>query len=291
VLEEDRVLQIVRSFVPEAKKLMHVDETGGEARMYAIDGNIIFKVQRPHRLRLSTSLKREVFYLNQIAEQLPHLSVPRVLGYVHEGAMLEGIVMTRMPGTALRYTELTQEQTSVMLIKHGRALAQLHQLNQQPFLDSGLFYSDTNAAGLRTRYVSRFEMMLSRLVDTPENEKEVARKLIETVVADVPESIALVALHSNPYKEHLFINEDKSYSGVIDFGDAYISHPVNDLRRFNTSERKTLLKGYLEQGATSDCFSRLWDVAYAIDAVTNMLQTKRSISEIKDASELLSWIW
>jgi aminoglycoside phosphotransferase (APT) family kinase protein len=270
---------------------MSVDETGGEARMYAVDENIIFKVQRPHRLRLSTSLKREVFYLNQIAEQLPHLSVPRVLGYVHEGAMLEGIVMSRMPGTALRYTELAEGQTATVLKDHGRALAELHRLKQEVFLDSELFYSDSNVAGLKARYVSRFEMLLGRLDDVPDSEKAAATKLIEAIVAGIPDDISLVALHSNPYKEHLFVNEDKTYSGVIDFGDAYISHPVNDLRRWNSAERKALLQGYLEYEPVCKYFHQLWEIVYAIDAVSNMLQSKHSVAAVRDKPELLNWVW
>jgi len=97
VLEESRVMEIVREFVPHASRVSSVDETGGEARVYFIDDDIVFKTQRPHRLRLSTSLQREVFYLNYLTETLPHVSVPRVLGYIKESPMLEGTVMTRLP--------------------------------------------------------------------------------------------------------------------------------------------------------------------------------------------------
>ena len=66
VLENDFILNIVRQYAPGAKKVTDVDETGGEARTYAVDNNIILKVQRPQQLRNTTSLEREVFFLRQL---------------------------------------------------------------------------------------------------------------------------------------------------------------------------------------------------------------------------------
>ena len=291
VLEDSQVLHIVRSFVPGATKVTHVDETGGEARMYAVDEEIIFKVQRPHRLRLSTSLEREVFMLRYLEKNLPQLSVPRVLGYVKEGPMLEGTVMTRMPGMAVRYAQLSDEQREAMLREHGKALAMLHRIDQKEFLDCGLFPSDEGAEGLKDRYLSRFDAMLGRLGDTSDYEKDAARALVVAIVTNLPTTLSLVTLHSNPYKEHTFVKADKSYSGMIDFGDSYISHPANDLRRWNSAERKSLLRGYLGEAKMDDGFSAVWDIAYAIDALTNMLQRQTQVSAITGLDELLQWEW
>ncbi|MCL2497429.1 MAG: aminoglycoside phosphotransferase family protein [Symbiobacteriaceae bacterium] len=291
VMEENHVLEIVRAFVPEAKRVTKVDETGGEARMYAIDEDIIFKTQRPHRLRLSTSQAREVFYLKYLAEALPQVSVPRVLGYIKEGPMLEGTIMTRMPGTAVRYTEMSSEQRTAMLLEHGQAIAQLHSLDQKPFLKSGLFPNDEDAASLQERYATRFEAMLGRLGDTSDYEKDAARKLIEAVLAELNEVDCMVALHSNPYVEHTFVKSDKSYAGMIDFGDAYISHPVNDMRRWNSAERKTLLQGYFGGRQMSANFAMIWNITYSIDALTNMLSQQIQVSQVSDKAELLQWEW
>lgn len=60
VLVDTVVLGLVRPFVPTAQAVTAVDESGGEARTYLIDGQIILKTQRPHRLRPRTSLEREI---------------------------------------------------------------------------------------------------------------------------------------------------------------------------------------------------------------------------------------
>ena len=291
VLDESRVMELVRAFVPQAVRVTAVDETGGEARTYFIDDSIVFKTQRPHRLRLSTSLEREVFYLNCLAEILPQVSVPRVLGYIKDGPLLEGTIMTRMPGTAVRYTELSSEQRRAMLLEHGQALALLHSLPQEPFLQSELFPNDEDAAGLRERYRTRFEAILGRLGDTSDYEKDAARELMSAILADLIEVDRMVALHSNPYIEHTFVKADKSYSGIIDFGDSYISHPVNDMRRWNSADRRALLQGYLNGRQINDTFATIWDIAWSLDALTSMLSKQMQVSLIKDLTELRVYEW
>src|SRR5215210_9339145 len=96
VLDESVVLTVVRRHWPAAGRVTGVDESGGEARTYALDEDVILKTQRPHRVRPRTSLEKEVFHLEQVASQAPEISVPRVLGYGRELGV-EYTVMTRMP--------------------------------------------------------------------------------------------------------------------------------------------------------------------------------------------------
>ena len=56
VLDSDTVLAIVRRHAHAAKAVVAVDELGGEARTYAIDDDLILKVQRPQRARLRRPL-------------------------------------------------------------------------------------------------------------------------------------------------------------------------------------------------------------------------------------------
>lgn len=79
VLDPDAVLAIVRLHAAGAKAVRAVDESGGEARTYAIDDGLILKVQRPQQLRARTSLDKERFLLEQLAG-LEGVRVPRVLG-------------------------------------------------------------------------------------------------------------------------------------------------------------------------------------------------------------------
>lgn len=68
-------------------------------------------------------------------------------------------------------------------------------------------------------------------------------------MALLPENDERVALHSNPYLEHTFADpQTHTYLGTIDFGDAYLSHPAFDMRRWNLpAEREALLRKYPSQ--------------------------------------------
>ena len=52
---------------------------------------------------------------------------------------------------------------------------------------------------------------------------------------------------------------------IIDFGEAYFSYPVHDLRRFRAPEdRKAVLAGYFEASEPSKEFMAVWRVGCAI---------------------------
>jgi hypothetical protein len=52
---------------------------------------------------------------------------------------------------------------------------------------------------------------------------------------------------------------------LIDFGDAYISHPTFDLRRWRTrEERAALMEGYTHEQPVSAAFMQMWRVAQII---------------------------
>src|SRR5262245_53881660 len=88
ILTEAEVLRCVRKFVAGARSLTHIEESGGEARTYVVDGALVLKVQRPQQVRVSTSLAKEVFYLRQLAAYDASLPVPQVLGYARESNLL-----------------------------------------------------------------------------------------------------------------------------------------------------------------------------------------------------------
>src|SRR5712692_4142012 len=128
ILDNELVLSLVRRHVPGARAVTAVDESGGEARTYVVDSDLILKTQRPQQLRPRTSLAKEVFFLNQIAAVLPELCVPRVLGHGREGRYIEYTVMTRMPGMALRHVKLDSAQRQAVMKELGRTLRRIHQM-------------------------------------------------------------------------------------------------------------------------------------------------------------------
>jgi aminoglycoside phosphotransferase (APT) family kinase protein len=259
VLDEQTVLNLARRHVSSCAAVSSVDETGGEARTYSIDDNLVLKVQRPHRLRHRTSLEKEVFFLNQL-RAYPEIVVPQVLGYGREES-IEYIVMTRMPGVAALTVDLNGVKRTEVLLQLGRVLRRLHSIPQPPFQNSSLF------PGYRTReeFAAAAQSGLAGSVqvigETPDlwSLDISPEKLAENAFSGLPTTVDLVALHSNPGPEHVFVQPDTlEFVGIIDFGDSYISHPALDWRWPNHQDRLTILQGYGEETSVSEEFMMAW---------------------------------
>ena len=85
------------------------------------------------------------------------------------------------------------------------------------------------------------------------------------VLAALPASVDLVALHSNPGPVHTFVQPDTlDFVGMIDFGDAYISHPALDWRWPTHADRVALLQGYCDETPVTDEFMAAWRAALVL---------------------------
>ena len=234
LLSTEQVLAYARQLAPEVKAVTSVDETGGEARTYAIDNHLIFKTQRPQQIRPRTSLKKEVLFLQQL-EGVEGVNVPKVIGYGHPEPLIEYTLMTRIPGVAFRNAQLAGETRREALKALGRMLHRVHSIPQTPLRESGLFFGDQSPVDVRWRMGSIFDDVAEMIKNEgkawnyPLSPESVGRR----VMATLPDVKDMVALHSNPGPEHTFVDPaNGNLTGIIDFGDAYISHPVNDLRRY-----------------------------------------------------------
>jgi hygromycin-B 7''-O-kinase len=69
VLSDDRILQLARRHAASVQKVTAVDESGGEARAYMCDDDLVFKTQRPPQLRPRTSLEKEALILRHLAAE------------------------------------------------------------------------------------------------------------------------------------------------------------------------------------------------------------------------------
>lgn len=303
VLSNDLVLSLACRHAPDAHAVTHVDETGGEARTYAIDETLILKTQRPQQLRPRTSLEKEVFFLNHIAETAPELPVPRVVGYGREqvtddavgGAMIEYTLMTRMPGVAMRRAELADSPRREVLRQLGATLRRLHALPVAPFVASGLFPGDQSFVDTQIRFGGYFNDLADemRQEHTPWRLPLTLEQVGARVIASVPRTDERVALHSNPYLEHVFVHPESGvYAGLIDFGDAYISHPAFDLRRWNRpADREALLQGYASAQPVSDAFLATWRAVMMLgDVVTIAYYPERAAEAEQDLLALLAQI-
>ncbi len=197
MLDERTVLDLVRRHVVRCSAVTSIDETGGEARVYILDNNLVLKVQRPHRLRPRTSLEKEAFFLHQLAAY-PDIVVPHVLGYGRHGN-IEYIVMTQMPGVPALMVELTGVQRTNMLHELGRTLRRLHSIPQAPFYGSALFPGTRTQEEFAVRVRENLGHVVQVIGATPNLWRlDVSpADLASRVLAALPASIDLVALHSN----------------------------------------------------------------------------------------------
>jgi hygromycin-B 7''-O-kinase len=291
VLDDDLVLSLVRRHVPDARAVTGVDESGGEARTYVVDGSVILKVQRPQQLRPRTSLEKEVFFLKQL-EGVPDVSVPRVLGYGRDGQYIEYNVQTRMPGSAMRHIPLEEETRGEVLTELGRTLRRIHELPQEPFVASGLFPTDESFAVVRARFEAYLDSMVQRIREheRPWSLELTPEQVAERALAALPPSDVRVALHSNPGPEHTFVSpENGAYSGLIDFGDAFISHPALDLRRrAGPRDRDAIMRGYTVEGPVSEHFLTTWRVVQVLsDLIDIAYYPDRADGAEQDLRELV----
>src|SRR5215217_5210945 len=291
VLSEETVLSLARQFVSDVEAVTTVDESGGEARTYLIDDRLILKTQRPQQLRPRTSLRKEVVFLKQL-QGLQGVNVPRFLGYGHPEPTLEYTLMTRMPGIAVRNAKLESETRREAMKDLGRMLRRIHNIPQEPLRECGLFFGDQSPVDIRWRMGSFFNDVAQMIHE--ENKpwnfhlppEEVGRCLMRTL----PNVETIVPLHSNPGPEHTFVDPASGkLTGVIDFGDAYFSHPVNDLRRYRApADRQAVWEGYLESGPVEDDFMATWRVACGIaDLVAIVYSPEYQAAAMQELDQLL----
>lgn len=260
VLDPEVVLRLARRHVPAASAVLSVDETGGEARSYLLDDGTIFKTQRPHRVRVSTSIEKAAFFMQQL-DGIEGISVPRVLGYGREST-IEYVCETRMAGIAVRFADLDEASKRTMLGDLGRLLRRIHAVEQAPFFASDLMPGDREQHSLVERFQAGFDRAFAGIASDKSrwtlsaSPETVAAAALDALPVDVP----LRALHSNPGPPHAFVDATTGVlTGLIDFGDAFISHPAFDLRTWpRFQERLDLLAGYRSESDVDDAFVQVW---------------------------------
>ena len=288
VLAEEVVLAAARRHVPQAGRLLRIDESGGEARAYFLDGGIVMKTQRPHRLRPRTSLRKEALFLAELERQ-GDFPVPRALGH---GEMdgIEYLCLTELEGVAVKHCALDPKKQAALLGELGRTLRAIHEIEQSPFAESELMPGDRAPVDLKTRVFETFDRLAAALgaderfagvIDV----REIARHRL----AVTPENTLPVALHSNPGPEHTFVDPTSgAFVGLIDFGDAYRSHPAFDLRPWTkAADADALLAGYRSAGPLPAGFEDVWRTGLIIIELARAARGLRSTEELVTAVKRL----
>ncbi|HUZ53611.1 MAG TPA: phosphotransferase [Streptosporangiaceae bacterium] len=259
ILADDRVLELARRHAGSLLKVTFVDESGGEARAYMCDDDLVFKTQRPQQLRPRTSLEKEAFILGQLAAQ-DDLPVPRVVGYGREDDV-EYLLMTRIPGVCLESTSLFGAARVAVLAELGATLRRVHDVDQSAMETSALIPGDASAGGLHDRISALFDQLIASLAADPRWAAEIdLRAVADQALASLPAGTLPVTLHSNPGPEHCFVDPGTGrFTGLIDFGDAYRSHSALDVRSWRSPEdSRHMLSGYRALGPLPEGFEHVW---------------------------------
>ncbi|MHB2028288.1 MAG: phosphotransferase family protein [Acidimicrobiales bacterium] len=287
VLGDEYVRELIARHADVAPGEVSVDETGGEARTY-LCGDVVLKTQRPHRLRPRTSLEKEAFILKEIDRQST-LRVPRVLGYGRDGDV-EYEVLSRIPGIALRDATLQVAARSAVLKDLGRVLRQFHELDQARFRVSPLVAGDAGASDTVLRLAEQFDEVSASIEDlgaaVPNSDQ-----LREKILSSVPENFDTVVLHSNPGAEHCFVDPaTETFSGLIDFGDSYRSHPALDVRSWRCVEdSREILAGYASSRSLSPGFMDVWRAGMVLSELRLLARGYREAREVSASiAEILS---
>jgi aminoglycoside phosphotransferase (APT) family kinase protein len=266
VLSDAVVVGLARRHAPHAEAVTGVDESGGEARAYLVDDAIVLKTQRPHRLRPRTSLAKEAYLLDLLAPALGG-RIPRLLGYDEvdtEDGLVEYVCMTRVPGRATRNVTLSADARWELLQQLGGVLRTLHTAK----VDPDRLPTDTDAAALRRRLEFAFGDLADAFAEHHTTTPPLPLTLEEVIgraLAALPDTLAPtpLVLHSNPSPTHVFVDaETGRFTGVIDFGDSYSSHPTLDLHRWpDPADRLVLREAYLDGTPADAEFDRMWTIA------------------------------
>lgn len=283
VLPADLVVELARPHLPgnaPIRSRMTVDESGGEARAYLFgdgpDGpaastsrapGVVVKTQRPHRLRPRTSLAKEAAMLRALAGSPVAGRIPALYGYDRvdtDAGPVEFIVMSRIPGRAARSRDLPAAARENLLGQLAQVLRVVHDLDAAAF-PRGTLPTVAGAGGLRARLEPNFADLVERFAERPATwplplpAREVARRALDALPAT---PTGPVPLHSNPGPTHAFCDERGTFTGLIDFGDAYAAHPALDLRSWpEPDDRRILRERYLDGRTPDAAWDAVWTTA------------------------------
>lgn len=278
VLDDDDVLRLVRRHVPGAVAVRGVDESGGEARTYAVDDDIVFKTQRPHRLRPRTSLEKEGRFLDALGAQAG-VPVPRNLGYGRDGNV-EYLVLTRVPGVALANFGGDVAARPAALRALGHTLRAIHVIDQR-FAADALFPGDTRPEDLRDRFATAFGRHLGSVeIRARWSGRLDLEAVAERALAATPADTTPVALHSNPSPVHVYVDaRSGAFAGLIDFGDAYRSHPALDLLMWSGDDSDHVLQGYGSEARVPESFPVVRGIGLVLRQLNLVARGRRTADE------------
>ena len=197
---------------------------GDNSKVFLINENYIFRF--PKRKEVKIQIQREIAVLPKIRPLL-NLQVPQ---FEFISANLDFVGYKIINGTPLTfkiYNSLTKKQQASIQQSIGNFLYQLHHTDLQTLSDCGLETMDPIA-----EYSDNFNKAKKIIYPHISKSKQKIIAQIFNEYLDNPENFNYTPalIHNDFSADHiLFDSENKSTSGIIDFGDIAIGDPDYDL--------------------------------------------------------------
>ncbi len=195
--------------------------------------------------------------------------IPALFGYAQTDTAAGGvelIVMSRVAGRPVRHLTMPTGARGRLIGEVARLLRTVHAVDVAAPPVGGLVPVDDGWAALHRRLEWGFADLIEALAEPPAGARlpVPAERVAAAALAALPTGTPWrpVVLHSNPGPTPVFADPAGAFTGVIDFGDAYVSHPALDLRSWpDPADRVSLRAAYLDGEPAGSDFDAVWTVA------------------------------
>jgi hypothetical protein len=175
--------------------------------------------------------------------------------------------LSRIPGIALEAASISSSARTDALRHVEATLRQIHAIDQTAIHRSGLVPGDEHPGDLERRLVGTFDELRHDLASAPSALGAITSTTSRPAAWRTFRRTSLRSRCIRPGSEHCFIDPSTgAFIGLIDFGDAYRSHPALDVRSWRSpDDSQHLLEGYTSSRLSSKGFLKVTRLRPAFD--------------------------
>lgn len=193
---------------------------------YLIDGKRVFRF--PRRSVVVPFLETETAVLPLISPHLPlFVPVPHFVGKPQEPYPWMFAGYDVLAGTTACSAALSDDDRMRMAPTLGKFLGALHRIDPSEALALGL---PGDLIG-RMDHARRLPLARERLLELQANgHVSNIEPFLDFMEANAPDQLqSCVIVHGDLYARHLILDDSRTITGVIDWGDVHFGHPAVDL--------------------------------------------------------------
>ena len=278
---EEIVFKLIRKATGQRPIYRNKIEKGYDNEVYeieTIEGSFfVIKINHTEKNLLMT----EQWAIEQVRSVgVPVSRICNVDKFNYKGKSLEYMVLEMLPGKSIADVKetLSEEQLSTAYRNIGKILRLIHSVSVGGFSmhhdDGGWDYDsyDQSINSVITQISSNKNLFQKNGFTSEEFEEMVGHieQLRDRFDCKLP-----VLCHGDFLEEHLFIDEEMSITGVIDFGMCRGDHPIFDFARMHADSRfnntEDIIEGYGEHDMFQDDFNNRLFITSLSDQMQTLL--------------------